>query len=280
MTVAVASAVLVAALLHASWNAILRFTNDRMANLALLTGFPGLVALFGTFVVPLSARASWPWLAASVLLHLGYNSFLGAAYKYGELGKVYPLARGTAPLITLLAGYFLIGEELSAHAVLGILLVGLGIVALTFERGWRVLMEAPKGVMFALITSLFISAYSVTDGLGARAAGNAYSYIFWLFALDGLPLALFVFATRGRRTVEAVRANWLTGCIAGLLSMGAYSIVIWAMTRAPIALVAALRETSVVFAVTIGVLFLGEKFSLPRAASVLVVLAGLALMRL
>lgn len=251
-----------------------------MATLALLTGSSGLVALVGLFFVPVPPAAAWPWLIASVVLHLGYNIFLAAAYRHGELGKVYPLARGTAPMLTLLAGFLLLGETLTPQATAGVLLLGLGIAVLTFERGWRVLVQAPQGTAFALITSLFIAAYSIADGVGARAAGNPHAYTLWLFALDGLPLALFVITTRGRRTVETVRRNWLTGSLAGMLSMGAYWIAIWAMTLAPIALVAALRETSVLFAVAIGVIFLKERLTPMRVVSILTVLAGLALMRL
>ncbi len=280
MPVFAVTAVLLAAVLHASWNAILRFTSDRLVTLALLTGSAGLVALAGLFFVPVPPREAWPWLLSSVVLHLGYNAFLGTAYKYGELGKVYPLARGTAPLVTLVAGTYLVGEHLSTHATLGIVLLGCGIVALTFDQGWRVLVREPKGAAFALATSLFISAYSVADGLGARAAGNPHAYTLYLFAMDGLPLFLFVLATRRRSTVTAIRQNWLSGCIAGALSMSAYWIVIWAMTIAPIALVAALRETSVLFAIAIGVVFLGERLTMVRLLSVLVVLAGLALIRL
>lgn len=280
MPLAVALTVVFSGLLHASWNALLRFSGDRMATLALLTGTGGLIGLAGVTMVEVPPRAAWGWLALSVFLHLGYNVFLGTAYKYGELGKVYPLARGTAPLVTLVASLAFLGEELSGHATLGVIVLGLGIATLTFDRGWRVLVREPKGAVFALVTSLFISGYSVSDGVGARAAGDPHAYTLWLFMLDGLPLALFILVTRGRRTVETVKANWMAGCLAGALSMGAYWIVIWAMTEAPIALVAALRETSVLFAVLIGILFLKERLTVARAASVLVVLGGLVLLRL
>lgn len=280
MPLAVALTVLFSGLLHASWNAILRLSGDRLATMALLTGTGGLIGLAGVTLVEVPARQSWPWLALSACLHLGYNVFLGTAYKYGELGKVYPLARGTAPLITLIASLLLLDERLSAHAVLGVVVLGAGIATLTLDRGWRLLLSEPRGAVFALVTSLFISGYSVSDGIGARAAGDAHAYTLWLFLLDGLPLALFILATRGSRTVATVRANWPAGCLAGALSMAAYWIVIWAMTVAPIALVAALRETSVLFAILIGVVFLKERLTLARVASVLIVLCGLVLLRL
>lgn len=280
LSLLIASAVLLAALFHASWNAILRINADRLVTLALLTGAPALFSLAAMpFVTPPAAQA-WPWLTASVLLHIGYNAFLGLAYAHGELSKVYPLARGTAPLLTLLASVSLFGEDISSTAMAGIVLLALGIIALTFDRGWRVLLQSPRGTVFALITSLFISAYSVTDGMGARAAGDAHAYTLYLFALDGLPIALFLLATRRRAALPALAANWRAGCLAGALSMGAYWIVIWAMTVAPIPLVAALRETSVLFAVMIGVIFLGERLGTARLVSLVVVLAGLALARL
>ena len=279
MTLPVAAAVLLAALFHASWNAVLRVNADRLATMAMLTGSAGIVALVGMAFVPLPDAAAWPWLVASVALHLGYNAFLAAAYAHGELGKVYPLARGTAPLTTLVVSVGMFGEAISPHAALGVVVLAAGIIALTFERGWRVLAAAPRGAAYALIASAFISGYSITDGFGARAAGNPHAYTMYLFACDGLPVTLFVLATRRGKAVAAIRASWRSGCVAGLLSMAAYWIVIWAMTRAPIPLVAALRETSVVFAVLIGVVFLRERLAPVRLVSLLVVLCGLALLR-
>lgn len=280
MPVIAVAAVLVAALLHASWNAIVRFKGDRIAVLALMTGSSGLISLIVLPFVPVPVLAAWPWLVASMVLHIGYNSFLASAYNHGDLGRVYPLARGTAPLITLIVGTYGLGEALSPHAVVGILLLGCGIAALALEQGWRVLRNEPRAVVLSLVTSLFISAYSITDGIGARTSGSAIGYIFYLFALDGLPLALFVLTTRRRATVEVIRLQWLAGCAAGMLSLGAYGIVIWAMTLAPIALVAGLRETSVLFALAIGIVFLGERLSTLRIAASLVVLSGLILTRL
>ncbi len=280
MSLPIAAVVLLAALLHASWNALLRVNADRLATMALITGSAGLVALVGTAFVEPPAAAAWPWLGASVVLHLGYNAFLAAAYGHGELGKVYPLARGTAPLATLLIGVGAFGEPVSAQAAVGIVMLAAGIIALTFERGWRVLAQSPRGTAYALIASLFISGYSITDGFGARASGDPHAYTMYLFALDGIPVMAFLLATRRGKTVAAIRTSWRSGCLAGMLSMAAYWIVIWAMTHAPIPLVAALRETSVLFAVLIGVVFLGERLTWVRLASLVVVLAGLALARL
>lgn len=280
MTLSVALLVLFSAVLHASWNAIVRIKGDRLAVVTLLATFGAVIALPVVILLPPPARDAWPWLAASMLLHIGYNVFLANAYAHGELGKVYPLARGAAPLITLIASIYIVGEALGSLQVLGVVVLGCGIIALTFDRGLRVLIEAPKGAIYALATSLFIGGYTISDGMGARISGNALSYTAWLFVLDGFPLLVYAVLRRGRGITHMFAENWKAGLAAGALSIGAYAIVIWAMTVAPIALVAAVRETSVVIAVVIGVVFLGERLSAPRVVSVVVVLAGLLLLRL
>lgn len=279
MSLAVALAVLISALLHASWNAIVRVNGDRLGVVTLLATFSALIAAPGLFLLPAPAREAWPWLIASVLLHVGYNVFLVNAYAHGELGKVYPLARGTAPLIILIVSLAFIGEPVGTAKILGVVTLGVGIIALTFDQGIRVLMRAPKGVVYALATSLFIGSYTISDGLGARASGDPLGYTAWVFAFDGAPLLIYALIVRGRGIQRMLVEQWRPGLMAGALSLGAYAIVIWAMTVAPIALVAALRETSVVFAVMIGVVFLGERLTPARAICVAVVLAGLMLMR-
>lgn len=280
MSLGVAAVVLFSALLHASWNAILRVEADRVATITLLATFAAVFALPGLFLVPPPAAAAWPWLAASVALHIGYNVLLANAYTHGELGKVYPIARGTAPLLILLASLLVLREPLASTAVIGIGVLGSGILLLALDRGVRILREAPRGVAFALATSVFVAAYSIADGMGARAAGDPHSYTLWLFVLDGLPLLLWAFLRRGRAAGVVLTRNWRAGAVAGLLSLAAYWIVIWAMTRAPIALVAAMRETSVVMALAIGIVWLGEPLSWPRAIYALTVLTGLVLTRL
>lgn len=280
MSVTVAVAVLIAAVLHAAWNALVRFHGDRLAMVTVLAAFSALFALPGALWLGLPSVAAWPWLATSVVLHLGYNVFLASAYSHGELGRVYPLARGSAPLLTLIAGTLLLGQTVDGWQRAGVVTVAAGILVLAFESGWRRLRQSPRGAMYALITSVFIASYTLSDGMGARASVNPHAYVLWLFVLDGVPLLLYALAT-GRSGIGATLSmNWKTGAVAGLLSLGAYWIAIWAMTVAPIAAVAALRESSVVFAVLIGVLFLGESFSVVRALSVLTVLGGLVLLRL
>ncbi|MCO6392856.1 EamA family transporter [Aliihoeflea aestuarii] len=279
MSLAVISIVLASAMMHAGWNAVLRFRGDRVALMTMLAAMSALIALPGLFFVDFPRAEAWPWLALSVALHVGYNVFLANAYAYGELGKIYPLARGTAPMLTLGASIFLLGEDISPLATLGILVLGLGIVTLSLDGGLKALKASPRGIVFAFITSVFIAGYTMSDGIGARAAQDAHSYVLWLFVLDGIPLLLWALVRQGRATGQMIAQNWKAGFVAGALSLGAYWIAIWGFTVAPIALVAALRETSVIFAVIIGVVFLGEKMRGYRILAIGIVLAGLVLMR-
>jgi drug/metabolite transporter (DMT)-like permease len=280
VTAAVTLAVLLAALCHASWNAIIRMRGDKVISMTLLVSAAALIALPGLLVVPILPAAAWPYLIASAIIHVGYNNFLALSYHHGELSKVYPLVRGSAPLTTLGVSLLLLDEAVDASGIIGIVVVATGIMALALDRGWRALVASPRGLLYAAATSLCITAYTLSDGLGARAAGNAHHYVVWLFVLDALPMLAFVLAWRGRDFLRAVRVNWLPGLLGGALSLVAYWIVIWAFTVAPIPIVAALRETSILFAVLIGMLFLGEKVTAVRAAAIVMVLGGLALMRL
>jgi drug/metabolite transporter (DMT)-like permease len=280
VTPAVTLAVLFAAFCHASWNAIIRMRGDKLISMTLLVGAAGMMALPGLFIVPVPPTAAWPYLITSAIVHVGYNTFLALSYHHGELSKVYPLVRGSAPLTTLGMSLLFLEESVDASGIAGIVVVAIGIMALALDRGWRALVESPRGLLYAAATSLCITAYTLSDGLGARAAGNAHHYVVWLFVLDAIPMLAFVLVVRGRDFLRAAGDNWQPGLVGGALSLAAYWIVIWAFTVAPIPIVAALRETSILFAVLIGMLFLGEKVTAVRAASIVMVLCGLALMRL
>jgi drug/metabolite transporter (DMT)-like permease len=279
VTLSIALAVLLAAVLHASWNALIRFHGDRLAMMTLLAAFGAVFALPAALWLGPPDPASWPWMAASVTLHVGYNVFLASAYNHGELGRIYPLARGTAPLVTLVAGVSLFGHAVDGWQATGVATLAFGIMILAFEGGWQSLRRSPRGAVYALVTSLFIAAYTLSDGMGARASGNAHAYVSWLFVLDGIPLLVYGLVTGAGRTGRAFAGNWKAGSMGGALSLGAYWIAIWAMTVAPIALVAALRESSVVFAALIGVLFLGETHTRLRTVSIVAVVAGLVMLR-
>lgn len=280
MSPAVTIAVLVAAFCHASWNAIIRMRGDKILSMTLLVTASGVLVLPGLFFVPVLPRAAWPFVIASAIIHLGYNTFLALSYHHGELSKVYPLVRGSAPLLTLVLSLTFLDEQVDASGVVGIVVLAAGIMSLALDRGWRALVRSPRGLLYAAATSLCITGYTLSDGLGARAAGNAHQYVVWLFVLDMLPMLLIVLALRGREFVAAARSNWGPGLLGGALSLAAYWIVIWAFTVAPIPIVAALRETSILFAALIGTTLLGERMTAVRAASIVLVLCGLALMRL
>jgi drug/metabolite transporter (DMT)-like permease len=279
MTPAVTIAVLIAALCHASWNAMIRLRGDKLASMALLVTACGLLALPGVFVFPMLPRAAWPFVIASALVHLGYNTFLALAYHHGELSKVYPLVRGSAPLTTLVVSLLFLDEAVDTSSAVGIVIVAAGIMALTLDRGWRALIASPHAILYAGATSLCITAYTLSDGLGARLADNAHQYVVWLFVLDMFPTVAAILLLRRRAFFTAMTENWGAGLLGGALSLAAYWIVIWAFTIAPIPIVAALRETSIIFALLIGVIFLREKVTPIRGASVLLVLFGLAAMR-
>ncbi len=270
--------VLLAALCHATWNAFIKVDGDRLVFMAVLLASSGIGALSTTPFLPLPAPESWPYIALSVLLHQGYTIFLLLAYRYGDLSHVYPLARGSAPLIVAFLSVTLIGEQLTRHALLAIFLMGVGIMSLSLTRGAQNLRD-PWAVFFALGTGLFIAGYTITDGVGVRLAGNAHSYSAWMLGLEAIPVVAFVLWKRKIRALPQIKRIWKPATLMGLISLAAYWSVIWAMAVAPIALVAALRETSIVLAVLFGVLFLKERLSLARLAATFMTLAGVVLLK-
>lgn len=278
MDLIVFAAVLAAALMHASWNAIVKTGLDRFSSILLMTVAQGGIGLALIPAFPLPAAEAWPWVAASALLHMGYKLFLIRAYQHGDLSQVYPVARGTAPLIVLLVGATFLGEALGWTKTLAVLAIGLGIILMAARRRRLDRMPA-KALAFALGTACFTAGYTLVDGVGARLAGTASGYTMWLFAGDAMGMTLYALVTRGRVAFGRLAPAWRSGVTAGALSLGAYWIVIWAFTLAPLALVAALRETSVLFAMLIGVFLLGERAGLMRWVSGALILAGVVLMR-
>jgi drug/metabolite transporter (DMT)-like permease len=246
--------------------------------MATIMGSQAVVVLFLLPFVAFPPAASWPYLWASIVLHNGYYFFLIMAYRYGDLSHVYPIARGSSPLIVAVVSVVFIGEVLSRQATLSVVLIGLGIISLALTRGASGFRD-PRAVLFALGTGVFIAGYTVADGLGARLADSAHSYTVWLFALDGLPLVALTLWLRRGRALEEARKTWKAGVFAGLMSLAAYWIVIWAMTLAPMALVSAVRETSMIFAVLFGVFFLKERLDLARLASTAVTLIGAVMLK-
>ena len=270
MSTTVIVLVLCAALLHASWNAMLKSSGDRLGALSMMTIGAGIGALPLLIFAPAPHSDSWPYILLSALLHTGYNLFLIRAYKIGDFSQSYPIARGSSPLLVSLGAAVLVGEQMSAYTWLGVALVSLGIISLAHLKDRRDL----SGPIAAFTTGAFIAAYTVTDGIGARAAGNALSYSGWLFLLDSIPLAL-IFIWRNKRLPLALehKQNWLN-LLGGVMSLLAYGIVIWAVTLAPMGTVSALRETSVLFAALIGVVFLKEKMTMRRLFACIVITGG------
>lgn len=280
MTPTVFLAVLAAAAMHATWNALVKVRLDRFASVTLMTMGTSVAALpFLPFVAFPSAEI-WPWLAFSVFCLMGYKLCLVRAYETGDFAQTYPLARGTAPLLVAIGGIFVVSEMPQPVAIAGIVVLCGGMLLMSFRGGGHLEPINHKAVGYALATSVFIAGYTLSDGKGARMAESAGSYAAWLFLCDGLwSLVVFVML-RGRRAVEAAAGEWKMGLVTGALSAAAYSIAVWAMTKAPISSVAALRETSILFAMLISVVALGESLTRWRTTAALAILAGMVALRL
>ena len=278
MSVFVFAAVLFAALLHASWNAIVKFGDDKFQGMVLLSIAHGVIGLMMIAAFPIPARESWLLLAGSVLFHLIYKSFLTIAYTRGDLSRVYPIARGTAPMIVLVVSLLILSDVVTGSQIFGILLVGVGIVLMA--RGVFAHGEERALIPYALMAAVGTAGYSLFDGLGARASGSASGYVGWLFFLDAFLFTAGGLALRGRAVLPKSARIWTLGMIAGAFSVGAYWIAVWAMTIAPIALVTALREVSVLFAVLIGVLFFKDKADTGKLIAALVIVAGVIAIRI
>jgi len=273
-------AVLFAAACHAGWNALIKVGLDPLSTTTLISLGAGLVALTLVPLVGVPAWAAWPWLIASVIVHLCYFASLIESYRTGDLGQVYPIARGSAPLMTAAATNVFIGEKLSLVGWTGILSLVAGVLLLS-ARGGRELAEVDRrAIGFALFTALTICAYSVVDGIGGRLSANPNAYSLWLFigiAVVMLPYAIY---RDGPDVIPAMRRFWRRGLAGGALQLLSYGIAIWAMTAAPIAIVATLRETSVLFGAVIAVVVLKEPLRAARIVAACLIVCGLILIRL
>jgi phosphonate utilization associated putative membrane protein len=286
LTWPIVAAVLFGALLHASWNALIKSGRDKPLDTALIHVMGCVVAVPLVLWVGLPVPAAWPWIATSLVIHIGYYIALAGAYRHGDLGLTYPIMRGLGPLLVAVilgvSGGAIIDEKLSAATLLGVagisggvLLVGLSRVAGGNHR---------RALQFALLNAAIIASYTIVDGIGVRASGNALQYVALLFMLDGLPYFLLVMHGRGKAERPAawahMRARWPLALLGTLASLGSYAIALWAMTRAPVAAVAALRETAVLFAAVLGTWLLKEPFGARRAAGTLCIVGGVMALRL
>lgn len=280
MTANVFLAVLAAALMHAVWNAMVKVEADRLASVTVMTVGMAATALPVAAFVEVPAADVWPWIAASVVTHMGYKLFLIRAYEAGDLAQTYPLARGTAPLLTALGGVFVVAEVPSPLSVVGIALLSAGTVLMSMRGHAALGGFNGRAVAYALATSVFIAAYTLSDGSGARLASSASSYAVWLFISDAAWSLLLYLSLRGPARLRLLTGAWKRGLLTGALSGAAYWIAMWAMTKAPIASVASLRETSILFAMLISVTFLGEKMTAWRGVAALAIVGGVVALRL
>jgi drug/metabolite transporter (DMT)-like permease len=273
-------AVLFAAACHAGWNALIKVGLDPLSTTTLISIGSGVVALLLLPFVGVPARAAWPWLISSVVIHLFYFASLIEAYRTGDLGQVYPIARGSAPLMTATVATLFIGEKLSLIGWSGIVALVAGVFLLSVDGGRDLARIDRRAVGFALITALTICGYSVVDGIGGRLAGDPNAYSLWLFVGISLVMLPYALYRDGRDVIPVMRNYWRRGFAGGALQVLSYGIAIWAMTVAPIAIVATLRETSVLFGAVIAVIVLKEPLRAVRIAAALLIVCGLVLIRL
>lgn len=279
MSAFVLGAVLLAALFHATWNALLRAQPDRSFASQVVAIFAGLFGIPFMIALPLPAPESWPYIAASSLIHVGYFALVGFAYRSADLGIAYPLTRGSAPLLTAVFAFLLVGEALGLNGWLAIVLIGGGIATLSVDALVRGGLTRQAALAVAT-NAVVIMTYTLIDGLGTRVANGTLSYTAWLITCTGIYVLALALLIRRRAFFYEIKKIWRPGLLAGALVLPSYGIALWAMTRAPIGLVAALRETSVLFASAIGAYCFGEKFGQRRWIAVAFIVGGIILLKL
>jgi drug/metabolite transporter (DMT)-like permease len=273
-------AVLFAAACHAGWNALIKIGLDPLSTTTLIAIGSAVVGLVFLPLAGLPAAAAWPWLIASAIIHLFYFAALIESYRTGDLGQVYPIARGAAPLMTAGASTVFVGERLSLASWSGIIVLAFGVLLLSARGGRGLAGFDRRAVSFALLTALTICAYSVVDGVGARASLNPQSYVLLLLIGSALLLGPYALWRDGSKVVPVLQRYFLRGLAGGALQVLSYGIALWAMTLAPIAVVATLRETSVLFGAAIAVVVLKEPLRAARVVAALLIVCGLVLIRL
>lgn len=278
MDLGVFLAVIAAAAMHAGWNAILKIRLDPFIAMVLVNAVCGVIALPFALWFGLPELHVWPWILASVVLHLCYYLTLTEAYRLADMGQVYPVARGSAPLMTTLVSLAVLGEPIDLQGFLGVLLIAVGIVTIAWRRSGQ--HFDPRALRLALICGVSITAYSLVDGLGARTADNPHLYTSWLFVVDSLLIVAVALLWKGPAALRPAAAFIGPGFAGGAMSLAAYWICIWAMTKAPIGLVSAVRESSVLFGAVIAVVVLREPLRANRVAAAGLIVAGLVLIKL
>jgi len=269
------AAALVAAVMHAGWNAGLKAGKDRLLDATLLFSVAGAIGIVSTFFAPAIKPEAWLWIGVTAALHLPYVYLLARAYELGELSHVYTIARGLPPLMITALAAFAVAEIPTPISIFGIALISIGILTVGMSAGAH-----RQGTQIAAAVAVTIALYSVSDGIGVRASGSALAYNGWVFFAVGTVTMVMALTLRRGLVVGYAVANWRRAVVGGVLSFISYGLVLWAMTIAPIAGVSAFRETSVVFAALIGMVFLGEAAGKRRIVGAAIVALGAVVLKL
>ncbi len=277
MTLTVFATVLLAAALHAMWNAIVKRGGNTLLTTVLVTASAAIAAIVGLPFLAAPLRASWPFIAASTACQIAYFVLVARTYRVSDMSLAYPLMRGTAPLLVALASVAWLGEPLSANAWIGVAVISGGVLAMAGATRHE---TGKAGVTIALVNAVVIAGYTLIDGVGVRRSGAPAAYTLWIFLLTGVVLTIWVLIAERRAFGRYVWGNWMLGLVGGVGTISSYGLALWAMTVAPVAVVAALRETSILFGTAISVLFLHERVSKPRLFGVCIIAAGAAALRL
>lgn len=278
LSLGVTLAVLGAALAHAIWNAMIKSSREVLLDMTLVVFFAGVATAPFLPLVDVPGPAVWPYIAGSMVIHIAYYVALVGAYRAGDLSHGYPLMRGLAPLIVSFCALAWLGEAPRPLVWVGVLLICGGVLSLGLAGfSWH---NSRRSTSWALANAVIIAAYTLVDAAGVRAAGTPQTYVVWLFVLDALPFPIVILLLRKNELVSYARQFWLRGVFSGALSAAAYGVVLWAMTRAPVAAVAALRETSVIFAALIGAWLLKEGHIARRLAGAATVAAGVIALKI
>jgi drug/metabolite transporter (DMT)-like permease len=271
-------AVLGAAVLHATWNAVAHGMKDQLVGFVLLNLASGVCAFVLVLLSPLPNAAAWPFILGSGALHVVYMFLLLRSYGLGDFAQMYPIARGTSPLLVAVWSITVLAQPISGSELAGVLVISAGLIGLALGGGLPSRKQLPA-LVAAAGTGVMIASYTVTDGLGVRQSGTVVGYIAWIFLLQAPIPVIYAFAVRGRAALtELERRTWVQGLGGGVLALIGYGVVIWAQSRGNLATIAALRETSIVIAALIGAVFFHERFGLPRVAASAVVVTGIAIL--
>jgi drug/metabolite transporter (DMT)-like permease len=277
MAIEVFFAVLLAAALHAGWNALVKINAEPIIAMGLIMLCTSIVALGFMPFVAFPQSKLWPFLLITLILHFGYKVFLVKAYAQGDFGQIYPIARGSGPVWVLLVSVIFLGVEFTQLEILAVLVVTGGIATLShFKRS----KPLSVGFYYALVTGLWIAGYTMVDGFAVSQLGQVHSYVVWLFFLDGIIAAVWAYNYKPQVFVDSLRRYWFVAIGGGVMSMAAYWICLWAMTQAPVAMVAALRETSVLFGALLSTYMFKEVLGPKRWISAVLICVGLVLIKL